>query len=31
LMTETARLYPRLCRPGGLRGRDMEEEAGRAA
>jgi transglutaminase-like putative cysteine protease len=31
VMAEMARLYPRLCRPGGLRGRDMEEEAGRAA
>jgi hypothetical protein len=27
LIGEMARLYPRLCRPGGLRGRDMEEEA----
>ncbi len=31
VMAEMARLYPNLCRPGGLRGRDMEEEAGRAA
>ena len=31
VMAEMARLYPKLCRPGGLRGRDMEEEAGRAA
>ena len=33
LIREMARLYPRLCRPGGLRGRDMEEEAraGKAA
>jgi transglutaminase-like putative cysteine protease len=31
VMAEMARLYPKLCRPGGLRGRDMEKEAGRAA
>ena len=31
VMAEMARLYPKLCRPGGLRERDMEEEAGRAA
>jgi len=28
LIREMARLYPRLCRPGGLKGRTMEEEAG---
>jgi transglutaminase-like putative cysteine protease len=27
LVAEMARLYPALCRPGGLRGRDMEREA----
>ena len=27
LVEEMARLYPALCRPGGLRGRDMEQEA----
>jgi transglutaminase-like putative cysteine protease len=27
LMLEMARLYPKLCRPGGLRGPAMEEEA----
>lgn len=26
LMREMARLYPKLCRPGGLRGPSMEEE-----
>ena len=29
LLAEMARLYPRLCRPGGLRGPTMEEEAKR--
>jgi transglutaminase-like putative cysteine protease len=29
LITEMARLYPKLCRPGGLRGAGMEEEAGK--
>ncbi len=28
LVQEMARLYPGLCCPGGLRGRDMEQEAG---
>jgi hypothetical protein len=28
LIAEMARLYPRLCKPGGLRG-DMEAEGGR--
>jgi transglutaminase-like putative cysteine protease len=27
LVAEMARLYPKLCRPGGYRGRRMEEEA----
>lgn len=27
LLSEMARLYPKLCRPGGLRGPTMEEEA----
>jgi transglutaminase-like putative cysteine protease len=27
LIAEMARLYPKLCRPGGLRGTDMEQEA----
>ncbi len=27
LLAEMARLYPKLCRPGGLRGPTMEEEA----
>ncbi|HEX8664229.1 MAG TPA: transglutaminase family protein [Beijerinckiaceae bacterium] len=31
VMAEMARLYPRMCRPGGLKGRDMEAEAGAAA
>ncbi|HEX2553300.1 MAG TPA: transglutaminase family protein [Microvirga sp.] len=31
LVAEMARLYPALCRPGGLRGRDMEQEAGSPA
>lgn len=30
LLAEMARLYPKLCRPGGLRGPTMEEEAGHA-
>lgn len=30
LMAEMARLYPKLCRPGGLRGASMEEEAAAA-
>jgi hypothetical protein len=30
IMREMARLYPRLCRPGGLRGPSMEEESARA-
>jgi hypothetical protein len=29
LLAEMARLYPKLCRPGGLRGPSMEEEARR--
>jgi transglutaminase-like putative cysteine protease len=29
LIAEMTRLYPKLCRPGGLRGEGMEEEAGR--
>jgi hypothetical protein len=29
LIAEMTRLYPKLCRPGGLRGEAMEEEAGR--
>jgi transglutaminase-like putative cysteine protease len=29
LLAEMARLYPNLCRPGGLRGPSMEEEARR--
>jgi transglutaminase-like putative cysteine protease len=29
LLAEMARLYPKLCRPGGLRGPSMEEEAKR--
>jgi transglutaminase-like putative cysteine protease len=29
LMSEMKRLYPRLCRPGGMRGTGMEEEAER--
>ena len=31
LVEEMARLYPALCRPGGLRGRDMEREAAPSA
>lgn len=31
LVEEMTRLYPALCSPGGLRGRDMEQEAGPAA
>ena len=30
-IAEMARIYPALCRPGGLRGRDMEAEAVAAA
>ena len=29
LIAEMTRLYPKLCQPGGLRGGDMEAEAGR--
>jgi hypothetical protein len=31
LISEMARIYPALCRPGGLRDRDMEAEAVAAA
>jgi len=30
LISEMARLYPKLCRPGGLRGPSMEEEGARS-